>query len=108
MSRRRARNANFRFRISPFLVLPIQSPFQRMSHPVDPPPQKILSSRSTVLATLSLILVPLLIFTPSVLHDHFVNWDDEGQLYQNPDFNPPTFQTVIKYWHTPHMNLYMP
>jgi Tfp pilus assembly protein PilF len=66
------------------------------------------SFRSISLAILSLILVPLFVFSPSVLRDHFVNWDDEGQLYQNPDFNPPTFHSVVKYWRTPHMNLYMP
>jgi len=67
------------------------------------------SSKSAVIAALVLLVfVPLVTFGPSVLRDHFVNWDDEGQLYQNPDFNPPSVSSVIKYWHSPHMNLYIP
>ena len=62
----------------------------------------------TLVCYFLLVLVPLCVFLPSVLRDEFVNWDDEGQLYQNADFNPPSFQSVGKYWYSTHMNLYMP
>lgn len=59
-------------------------------------------------AVVLLFVVPVVVFGPAALRNRFVNWDDEGQLYQNPDFNPPSFASVIKYWWSPHMNLYMP
>src|SRR5215469_15912260 len=62
----------------------------------------------TALFCAILVLVTVAVFLPSVLRDQFVNWDDEGQLYQNPDFNPATISSVAKYWYRPHMNLYMP
>jgi hypothetical protein len=43
-----------------------------------------------------------------VLRHGFVNWDDQAQLYQNPDFNPPTVAKVMRYWREPHMQLYLP
>jgi tetratricopeptide (TPR) repeat protein len=43
-----------------------------------------------------------------VLRHGFVNWDDQAQLYQNPDFNPPALTKVLRYWREPHMQLYLP
>jgi Flp pilus assembly protein TadD len=74
----------------------------------NPPVSVPRTGASSAAAIALLIAIPILVFGPSALRNHFVNWDDEGQLYQNPDFNPPTVRSVIKYWYAPHMNLYMP
>src|SRR5205814_7984182 len=54
-----------------------------------------------------LVLLCLAVFGRA-LGNGFVNWDDQGQLYENPDFNPPTFAKLARYWRGPHMNLYLP
>lgn len=64
-------------------------------------------SRRTLIILLLLILLPLATFG-RVLGHGFVNWDDQGQLYENPDFNPPTVAKIARYWRGPHMNLYLP
>jgi Tfp pilus assembly protein PilF len=43
-----------------------------------------------------------------VVRHPFIDWDDHGQIYENPDFNPPTLAALAKYWYRPHMNLFMP
>src|SRR5262249_15217982 len=74
--------------------------------PVSTPPSQ--GKKAMFAAVALLITVLLLIYGGSAWRNQFVNWDDEGQLYQNPDFNPATVSSVLKYWTTPHMNLYMP
>lgn len=54
-----------------------------------------------------LVLLPMLTFG-RVLSHGFVNWDDQSQLYQNPDFNPPAFAKIAQYWTRSHMDLYLP
>ncbi|MDP9173586.1 MAG: tetratricopeptide repeat protein [Planctomycetota bacterium] len=65
-------------------------------------------SNATAAAVLLLVAVTLAVYAPSVFQNGFLNWDDQGQLFKNPDFNPPTFHSVSGYWFTPHMSLYMP
>jgi tetratricopeptide (TPR) repeat protein len=54
-----------------------------------------------------LVLLPIVTFG-QVLSHGFVNYDDQRQLYENPDFNPPTLASVVQYWRRAHMDLYMP
>jgi hypothetical protein len=54
-----------------------------------------------------LVLLVLLAFGSICAHG-FTNWDDNLTLSQNPDFNPPTLHSVLHYWHTPHLSLYIP
>jgi Flp pilus assembly protein TadD len=63
--------------------------------------------KQAALAVAGLIALTLATFAPIVSHG-FVNWDDQSQLYQNSDFNPPTAAKIAKYWRQPHMNLYLP
>lgn len=43
-----------------------------------------------------------------VVNNDFLWWDDNVNIHHNPDMNPPTFQSVIKYWWTPSQALYIP
>jgi protein O-mannosyl-transferase len=54
-----------------------------------------------------LVLLVLLVFGRICAHG-FTNWDDNLTLSQNPDFNPPTVHSVLHYWYTPHLSLYIP
>lgn len=38
----------------------------------------------------------------------FVNWDDDYHVSLNPDLNPPTIASVVKYWKGPQVGLYIP
>jgi hypothetical protein len=60
-----------------------------------------------LLIVLVLIALPLATFA-RVLGHGFVDWDDRTQLYENPDFNPPSPAKIARYWRGPHMNLYLP
>src|SRR5438093_9704788 len=57
---------------------------------------------------ISLLVALCLIVFGRALGNGFVNWDDQGQLYENPDFNPPSLAKLARYWRGPHMNLYLP
>ncbi|MCC6423389.1 MAG: hypothetical protein IT447_07905 [Phycisphaerales bacterium] len=57
------------------------------------------------------LLVVLLaaVFTMGrVVSNDFLWWDDNVNIHHNPDMNPPTFESVIKYWWTPSQALYIP
>ena len=54
-----------------------------------------------------LVLLVLLVLGRICAHG-FTNWDDNLTLSQNPDFNPPTIHSVLHYWYTPHLSLYIP
>lgn len=43
-----------------------------------------------------------------VVNNDFLWWDDSVNIHHNPDMNPPTFHSVIKYWWTPAQALYIP
>lgn len=38
----------------------------------------------------------------------FVAWDDGDNVYENPDLNPPTAESLLKYWQGPQLGLYVP
>ncbi len=38
----------------------------------------------------------------------FVDWDDPRTIAANPDFNPPSFAGMLKYWKAPYLDLYIP
>jgi len=59
------------------------------------------------LIPLGLILLTLLTFSPTLSHD-FVGWDDGPNISTNPDFNPPTFAGLARYWKEPYLGLYAP
>jgi tetratricopeptide (TPR) repeat protein len=44
-----------------------------------------------------LVLATLVVFAPVARHD-FVTWDDDAFVYQNPDLNPPTRESVRRLW----------
>src|SRR4051812_14810123 len=60
----------------------------------------------------SLILIGLLALTfivyQPVLRHGFVNWDDQTEIYENPDFNPVTPRSVAGNWTHTRMTVYMP
>lgn len=64
-------------------------------------------SRRTLLLSLLIIAAVFATFG-RVIGQGFVNWDDQGQIFQNPAYNPPTVASVLQFWSRPHMNLYMP
>lgn len=56
-----------------------------------------------------LIVLLAAVFTMGrVVNNEFLWWDDNVNLHHNPDMNPPTFHSVIKYWWTPAQALYIP
>ncbi|HEX8525286.1 MAG TPA: tetratricopeptide repeat protein [Tepidisphaeraceae bacterium] len=38
----------------------------------------------------------------------FVDWDDPKTIAANPDFNPPSVGSLLKYWKEPYLDLYIP
>jgi Tfp pilus assembly protein PilF len=60
-----------------------------------------------VAACLLLIGIVLAVYHP-ILRNQFVNWDDQNEIYENPDFNPVTFDGLM--WNFSHtrLTLYMP
>src|SRR5437868_1608998 len=61
-----------------------------------------------MLLRISLLVLLCLAVFGRALGNGFLNWDDQGQLYENPDFNPPSLAKLAGYWRGPHMNLYLP
>jgi len=59
---------------------------------------------------LSLLILTALvgfIFGP-VLKNDFVNWDDQSEITENPDFNPVSLSGLAWNWTHPRLSLYMP
>ncbi len=46
-------------------------------------------------------------FSPA-LHNDFVNWDDQSEIVENPDFNPVTWKGLAWNWSNTRLSLYMP
>src|SRR5438270_5560356 len=50
----------------------------------------------------ALLIVGLTLYTFGGTLSHlFVFWDDNGLLFENPDFNPPTPATLARFWADP-------
>ncbi len=56
---------------------------------------------------LLLVLVTCAVFLPSCAHP-FVGWDDDQNIYQNPDLLPPTWAGVVRAWKQPYFCAYIP
>lgn len=72
------------------------------------------SSRAVTPAnkTRYLIIALLVLFTIGVFyrvggHD-FVQWDDRGNVVQNPYLNPPTKENVLHFWQHPYLGTHRP
>ena len=53
------------------------------------------------------MVVSVATYWPILGHDH-VWWDDPENLFENPDFNPPTPRGLAKYWTRDAWGLYVP
>ncbi len=60
-----------------------------------------------VIPYLVLAAAILATFGRAVRHE-YLEWDDQLQVFRNPDFNPPTVEKVMRYWRDAHMSIYMP
>jgi hypothetical protein len=49
----------------------------------------------------------IVVFGPIISYD-FVVWDDNLHVYENPRFQPVTWQNVLAFWQAPYANLYIP
>src|SRR4051812_48246709 len=58
----------------------------------------------TILVLLGLVLAT---YWP-VLRNDFVDFDDQTEIYQNPDFNPVSMSGLAWNWSHTRMTLYMP
>jgi hypothetical protein len=60
-----------------------------------------------VAAAALLIAIVFAVFQP-ILRNQFVNWDDQNEIYENPDYNPVTIDGLL--WNFSHtrLTLYMP
>jgi hypothetical protein len=71
--------------------------------------QKLGAPNATPSAWPLLVVLLAAVFTMGrVVNNDFLWWDDNVNIHHNPDMNPPTFQSVIKYWWTPSQALYIP
>jgi tetratricopeptide (TPR) repeat protein len=59
---------------------------------------------------LGCVLVALLFVYAPVREAQFLQWDDFRTIAANPDLNPPTAKSVLRYWDParPYMDLYVP
>src|SRR3954463_3621101 len=60
-----------------------------------------------LLTPLALIAMTFAVYLP-VLRHGFVNWDDQTEIYQNPDLDPVTLRGVAWNWTHTRMTVYMP
>jgi tetratricopeptide (TPR) repeat protein len=61
----------------------------------------------TVLLAALLVVTTAAVFSP-VLRLDFLDWDDRGAVQRNPDFNPPTLDSLGHYWTGTHLQFYVP
>ena len=59
---------------------------------------------------LLLVLAVLIIIYAPLREAQFLQWDDFKTIAANPDLNPPTAKSVLRYWdpRRPYMDLYVP
>src|SRR5258708_7458981 len=60
-----------------------------------------------IVAILILLAIAVGTYWP-VLRNDFVDFDDQTEIYQNPDFNPVTLHGLAWNWRHTRMTLYMP
>src|SRR5258708_2508798 len=60
-----------------------------------------------IVAILILLAIAVGTYWP-VLRNDFVDFDDQTEIYQNPDFNPVTLRGLAWNWSHTRMTLYMP
>ena len=76
-----------------------------------PPPRRDARPRASwarrLLPAIGVAVLALVVMAPLCGHD-FTNWDDDKTVRGNPDFNPPSFAGVTRYWREPFMDLYVP
>src|SRR5437016_3938323 len=63
--------------------------------------------RRRLLMLLGLLVVTAIVFAPVIGHE-FIAWDDQGQIYLNPDFNPVTWHGIAWNWSHARIELMMP
>lgn len=60
-----------------------------------------------ILLIVILTVATLIVFSPVCSFD-FVNWDDGGNIYNNPYLNPPSSGNILFFWKGPYNGLYIP
>lgn len=60
-----------------------------------------------ILLIAMLTAATLIVFLPVCGFD-FVNWDDGGNVYDNPYLNPPLLENILFFWQGPYQGLYIP
>jgi tetratricopeptide (TPR) repeat protein len=53
------------------------------------------------------VVIAAAVFAP-VLRLDFLDWDDRGAVQHNPDFNPPTLDSLGHYWTETHLQFFVP
>jgi hypothetical protein len=72
-------------------------------------PQRVPTMREPSRRTSAVILVLVTILCFGIVCTYgFTNLEDEGLIWRNPMFNPPTAATLRQIWTTPHTFLYVP
>jgi len=61
----------------------------------------------TILYVLSLLLLTTIIYFKSVNFE-FINWDDDRNVYENPDIRSLSSQNIQKIFRTAYLNMYQP
>jgi Flp pilus assembly protein TadD len=54
-----------------------------------------------------LVAITAGVFAPVLRHD-FLDWDDRDAVQHNPDFNPPTADSLGHYWTETHLSFFVP
>ena len=65
------------------------------------------SKYRTTLFAIALVAMVLIVYAPTIGHP-FVQWDDQVLIFENPSYNPPTWDAVAKFWTQPFRHLYQP
>src|SRR5436189_186063 len=66
------------------------------------------NSNSRLPWMIGLIVLSIVLSLGRLSFSGFTEWDDSLTIHRNPDLNPPTIQSILKYWRHPHMSLYIP
>lgn len=84
-----------------------QRPLPKKGLPAGAVASQARARRLNFLRAVALAAMTLAVFCPVLGHD-FLNWDDQQAITENPAYQPPTFQSVERYWSSPRETFYVP
>ena len=58
------------------------------------------------MALVTLLVVTTIVFAATLTHQ-FIAWDDQFEIYHNPDFNPVTWQSLAWNWTHTRLTVWM-